>query len=610
MKVFDVNITNEIVDFFKSILKSNDLIIINQLLKDKCGIVFFFANQQELLETIEILNTSFNIVSEPDRGEYGDFQTPSNLSDLVCKLLQNKQIKPQIIIEPTCGKGNFILSSIKHFSSIEKIIGIEIYQKYVWETKFSILHYFLVNPQNQKPEIHIINKNIFDFDFNEISKQNKNKEILVIGNPPWVTNSKLSSLNSTNLPQKSNFKNHSGFDAITGKGNFDIAEFIALMILKNFSNHNGYFAFLQKNSVTKNILSDQINNKYNIADIEKYNFDAKKEFNVSTDASLFYCRFNQKYSTTCDEFDLYEPELLKSQLGWFKNKFVANLKTYSELHEFDNICPIVWRQGIKHDCSKIMELEKINGHYINQNNEQIEIEHDLIYCILKSSDVKTGIISKSRKYTIVTQTKIGEKTDYIETQFPKTYQYLNSKIEYFNNRKSSIYNNKPSFSIFGVGDYSFKKYKIAISGFYKSTNFALVLPNSDKAIQLDDTCYFIGFEQLDFAVYTYIILNHKITQDFLKSIIFFDSKRPITKEILMRIDLLKISNKLQFQDVLNFYNKELPELQIIISEQNWIEFKKSLKGKIVKNETNLFSTIYNDKNALSKEQSVLKSKNE
>ncbi len=447
------------------------------------------------------------------------------------------------------------------------------------------MHYFLINSQKPKPEIQIINKNIFNFDFNEISSQNKNKEILVIGNPPWVTNSKLSSLNSTNLPQKSNFKNHNGFDSITGKGNFDIAEFIALMVLKNFTIHNGHFAFLQKNSVTKNILFDQINNKYSIAEIEKYKFDAKKEFNVSTDASLFYCKFNQNYSTTCNEFDLYEPELLKSRTGWFKNKFVANLTTYSELHEFDNICQIVWRQGIKHDCAKIMELEKFDGYYINKNKEQIEIEHDLVYCILKSSDIKTGIISKSRKYTIVTQTKIGEKTDYIETQFPKTYKYLNSKIEYFNNRKSSIYNNKPSFSIFGIGDYSFKKYKIAVSGFYKSINFALVLPNNNKAIQLDDTCYFIGFEKLEFAIYTYIVLNHKIAQDFLNSIVFFDSKRPITKEILMRIDLLKISNKLQFQDIINFYNNELKELQITICEQNWSKYKKSLEGKVTQNET-------------------------
>jgi len=597
MKVLEVNITTKVIDFFKQNLKNNDLIIVNQLLKNFCGILEFFDNQNEINELIQVLKIEQNIVSEPDRAEYGDFQTPKNLTDLTFKLLKNKVINPQIVIEPTCGKGSFILSALEHFPVIEKIFGIEIYPKYVWETKFSILNHFLTNSQKEKPEIQIININIFDFEFQEISKQHKEKEILVIGNPPWVTNSTLSVLNSDNLPKKSNFKNLKGLDAMTGKGNFDIAEYIALMILNNFSKHNGHFAFLQKNSVTKNIVFDQLKNKYSIANIEKYNFDAKKEFNVATDASLFYCQFNQKYTTTCNEYNLYEPTQLKYQLGWFKNKFVANLTTYSELHEFDGICPIVWRQGIKHDCSKIMELEKVNGHYINQNNEQFEIENDLVYCILKSSDLKTGIISQSRKYTIVTQTKIGENTDYIEKKLPKTYQYLNSKIENFNNRKSSIYINKPNFSIFGVGDYSFKKYKVAISGFYKSTNFSLLLPNNEKAIQLDDTCYFIGFDKLAYAVYTYIILNHKITQDFLNSIIFFDSKRPITKDILMRIDLLKIADKIQFTGVSEFYNNELKQLDISINEQDWIEFKKSLNNKPKTNEINLFSTIYENKNA-------------
>jgi len=592
MKVFEANITIKVIDFFKQNLKNNDLMIVNQLINKFCGILKFFDNQNEMNELIQVLKIEQNIVSEQDRAEYGDFQTPKKLSDLTCKLLQTKNIKPQIIIEPTCGKGSFILSALEHFPTIEKLFGIEIYPKYVWETKFSVLDYFITNPLNKKPEILIINKNIFDFDFKEISNHHKDKEILVIGNPPWVTNSMLSVLNSDNLPKKSNFKNIKGLDAMTGKGNFDIAEYIALMILNNFSNHNGHFAFLQKNSVTKNIVFDQLTNKYSIGNVEKYNFDAKKEFNVATDASLFFCQFNRKYSTTCDEYDLYEPTNLKYQLGWFKNKFVANLTTYAELHEFDGICPIVWRQGIKHDCSKIMELEKVNGHYINQNNEQFEIENDLVYCILKSSDLKTGIISQSRKYTIVTQTKIGENTDYIQSKLPKTYQYLNSKIDYFNNRKSSIYNNKPNFSIFGVGDYSFKKYKVAISGFYKSTNFALLLPNNEKAIQLDDTCYFIGFDNLEYAVYTYIILNHKITQDFLNSIIFFDSKRPITKDILMRIDLLKIADKFQFQVVSDFYHKSLNELQLTINEQNWIEFKKSMNNKSKTNEINLFSTIY------------------
>ena len=57
---------------------------------------------------------------------------------------------------------------------------------------------------------------------------------------------------------------------------------------------------------------------------------------------------------------------------------------------------------------------------------------------------------------------------------------------------------------------------------------------------LDDTCYFIGFEEERFAKITLNLLNHGHTQQFLKAIIFPDSKRSITKDVLMRIDLVKL----------------------------------------------------------------------
>lgn len=119
------------------------------------------------------------------------------------------------------------------------------------------LIFFLTNTNRKKPEIYIYNCNIFDFDFSTIKNNIGEKNLLIIGNPPWITNSKLGSLNSSNIPQKSNFKKQNGIDAITGKGNFDIAEYITLMLLKEFGNCNGNMAFLVKNTVIKNLLFDQ-----------------------------------------------------------------------------------------------------------------------------------------------------------------------------------------------------------------------------------------------------------------------------------------------------------------------------------------------------------------
>ena len=52
-------------------------------------------------------------------------------------MASKKNISPKVVIEPTCGKGNFIIASLKNFDSISSIFGIEIYKPYVWETKFN-----------------------------------------------------------------------------------------------------------------------------------------------------------------------------------------------------------------------------------------------------------------------------------------------------------------------------------------------------------------------------------------------------------------------------------------------------------------------------------------
>lgn len=571
MKIFEANISLQVCEFLKDFFNNTSSFeIANQKILDFFGINDFFENNndfKELKKSVSIV--SINSVAEPDRAEYGDFQTNKDLANKLAKSLSKNNILPEIIIEPTCGKGNFIIASLSNFKTVKKVFGIEIYKPYIWETKFSILDYFLSNPNDNKPEITIKHCNIFDFDFKNISKQYPNEKLLIIGNPPWVTNSKLGSLNSTNLPKKSNFKNQNGLDAMTGKGNFDIAEYITLMLLDVFQTHNGHLALLVKNSVIKNIIFDQKDAKYKIGKIEKYCIDSKKEFNVSVEASLFYCQLNSTPSFQCNELDFYSLEK-KSSFGWLNAKFVSNLANYNETKEIDGQCPFEWRQGIKHDCSNVMELERENECFINKLSQKIKLEEDLIYGFLKSSDLKNTVIQNTRKQVIITQTKVGQDTSYIQHLYPKTYNYLKSNITYFQARKSSIYKGKPHFSIFGIGDYSFKSYKVAISGLYKTYHFTLVLPQDNKPIMLDDTCYFIGFDKIEFAVYTLILLNHSKTEEFLKSITFSDAKRVFTKDILMRLDLLNITKTIsqkEIEEQINFLNNKY-DLSINLSHWN------------------------------------------
>jgi hypothetical protein len=128
---------------------------------------------------------------------------------------------------------------------------------------------------------------------------------------------------------------------------------------------------------------------------------------------------------------------------------------------------------------------KISGNKIkNGFGEEMELKKDIedtyIYGLLKSSDIKKFEIKDVRKNVIVTQKKIREKTDSIQFLAPKTWQYLKKHEQLLDARKSSIYKNSPKFAIFGVGEYSFNNYKVAISGMYKKPQFSLIYPSNNK----------------------------------------------------------------------------------------------------------------------------------
>jgi len=569
MICFESHIDSNVVTFFNENKKTlSNVDNINSLLKKVSGINDFFSSSKETEELLSRLENYNSIVEEPNRREYGDFQTNKDLTNQVTNYISSKSENFEFILEPTCGKGNFILASISQFKTIKKIVGVEIYQPYVWETKFKLLSFFLENSNRTKPNIDIIHANAFEFPYEEIANKTKHLQTLIIGNPPWVTNSELGTIDSTNLPQKSNFKKHKGFDALTGKGNFDIGEYISLIMLKHFGKHNGTFAFLIKNSVIRNITHDQINKQYQISNSEKLNIDSKKEFNVSVNASLFLTTLNQEPDFICKELDFYTHKKITT-FGWYKDKFVNSIKDYDETSEIDGKSSFVWRSGIKHDCSKIMEFERVNGHFVNGLKQELKLEKELVFGLLKSSDLKDSETNQFRKLTIVTQKKIGAKTNYIKSDYPLTFDYLNRNKEYFDKRKSSIYKDKPSFSIFGVGDYSFTPFKIGISGMYKTTHFTLIKPEKGKPIMLDDTCYFIGFQDLKMAKIAHYLVNSKVSQKFLKSIIFSDSKRSINKDILMRIDFKTLYDKIGFNSISN----DLKGL----TESEWTKFGGLIK---------------------------------
>jgi hypothetical protein len=412
--------------------------------------------------------------------EHGDYQTPHSFAYSVCRKLKSLySLSPSLVLEPTFGTGNFIDSAFSTFDTIRELYGIELNSAYCTDTKKRFV---------MRDDITLYNADIFSFDFSDIKDAIEyNDNLLIVGNPPWVTNTQLSTLNSYNLPVKDNFKGYAGLDAITGKGNFDIAEYIILQLLSEFAGYNCTLAMLCKTIVAKNLMRDMGKYDFNISSADMFVFDASDIFNVSCDAALFVIRLGECVSSVCNVYDFNTDEKIR-QFGWKDGMFYSDISADSPKINIDGACQFEWRQGLKHDCSKVMELTPLeNGLFQNAFGETVKLSvGEYVFPLLKSSDIKTYKICETRKYVIVPQKQVNADTSMIAHKDSTVWQYLLSHERLFNARRSIIYKKSPRFSVFGIGDYSFSKYKVGVSGFYKEPVFALICNN--YPVMLDDTC--------------------------------------------------------------------------------------------------------------------------
>jgi hypothetical protein len=478
-----------------------------------------------------------------EKWQFGDFQTPDKLAKEVLQVLKlDHQISPQVIIEPSCGQGAFVRAALNTFKEA-KVLGLDINQKYVEETKLSIAEH--LNLENAT----ISQADFFNTDWNGLLSAISGY-ILIVGNPPWVTSSELSALNSQNLPSKSNFQNRRGIEAITGSGNFDISEWMLLQHVEWLSKKEGTIALLCKYSVARKVIRQIKKKSGHRFSSHVYLIDAKAYFGASVEACLFVLstssRASSRDSPDCKVYENLKARQASYLIGERDGLVLKDTLKYEKWrHLAGQDIRYIWRSGVKHDCAKVMELEKIyDTSFQNGMGETYTLEATYLYPLLKSSDIGNGRVNAYRKLMLVSQKSVGEDTHMIQDKAPKTWQYLVEHNTYLSNRKSSIYKNKPPYSIFGVGSYSFKLWKIAISGLYKRLSFCLIGPLDGKSVIFDDTVNFLSFDSEEEARFIFGLITSKPALAFLDAMIFWDEKRPITISVLRRLSLKAVAKEL------------------------------------------------------------------
>ena len=465
--------------------------------------------------------------------EFGDFQTPLILAQEVTGFLGTLYPEAFDILEPTCGQGSFIHASMNQWGKSCEYYGFDINEEYVDSLKKELGGnancYFEVSD--------FFTKKWRDFFATK-------PEWLIIGNPPWVTNSALASLDSQNLPSKSNFQQHKGFAAKTGKANFDIAEWMLIKLIESLGNSSACLAMLCKTATARKVLRYFWNKNACISNTSVHKIDAGKYFGVAVDACLFVTFVgNGKKSKNAKIYSDLSFKNKIGHMGLVKDELVADIDLYEEYKFIDGCNVYGWRSGIKHDAAKVMELKKVDETYVNGFGESCVLENEYLFPLLKSSDIANQRLHP-RRYVIITQQRVGDDTESISMYAPKTWAYLERYVNKLDARKSMIYKNRPRFSIFGVGDYSFAPWKVVISGMYKNCMFSVVGQKDGKPIMVDDTNYFLPCSSEKEAILTCCLLNSEPCQKFIKSLFFVDAKRPVTLDLLKRINLSTLAKTL------------------------------------------------------------------
>ena len=468
------------------------------------------------------------------RRDLGDFQTPPALVEAVLDVLGPVGDRWPRVLEPTCGRGHFLAGLLGRSTTPRELIGIECQEGHAEEAR-------IVARGAGSSRVEVLRASLFDVDLRTDLRWKESGPLLIVGNPPWVTNSELGLLGSENRPRRSNVDGLRGIDARTGASNFDIAEAIWRKLLVEVAKEpeGTTIALLCKVATARRVLEFAARTNLAVVSAELFPIAARVWFGAMVEACLLRVTLGGRSTVSrVPVRDDLNAGTLATEMGFARGLLVPDLTTYQGFAFADGACRLTWRQGLKHDAAPVMELERASADepYRNKRGEPVDVEPDHIYPLLKGADLARPP-ARPRRAVIVTQRRIGQDTRSLERSVPRLWAYLQAHAATFSLRKSSIYRGQPPFAIFGIGPYSFVPYKVAISGLHKSHRFRAVGPVEGRPVMLDDTGYFLPCSGLEQAAFLTALLNEPASLGLMESLIFGHAKRPVTKALLQRIDL-------------------------------------------------------------------------
>ena len=455
--------------------------------------------------------------------EHGDFQTPLALAREIVGRLAARGVRPDRILEPTCGAGAFLRAVRDVYGADPYVAGVELRDRY----------------REALAPLSAARTTIRFGDAAELDLAaiiGRPGRLLVVGNLPWVTTDGLARMHAGRGPARTNPKDLRGLDARTGASSFDVAEFLSLRLFDVLARapHGGTFAMLLKESVARRLVRELHRRKTPVTFAAVTRIDARRAFGVSVDACLLDVDVAAEGAPLAHV--AVSPALdAPAAQTWFVTEHVVAADAL--------LAPaapsgLVWRQGIKHDAAAVFELQRVEGRLVNGFGEAVEIEDDVLFPLGRARDLARGCAHDGRSYLLVPYRAMRGSEEALAAAAPRAHAYLTRHAARLDARRSSIYRGAPRFAIFGVGAYSFAPWKVAVSGLHRDPRFVVV--SAHKPVQLSDTAYALGFAARGDALLVGAVLQSAPALTALRSAIFA-GKRPVTKRLLTQLDLAALT---------------------------------------------------------------------
>lgn len=452
-------------------------------------------------------------------------------------------------------------------------------------------------------ELHKVNKNQIwaKIILNSFAPLLFNDFSHVIGNPPWIKWDFLSKeyRNKLSILYLDIYKlfSHKGMKASLGYAHDDISILFTYIAMDKYLRTNGKLTFVLKQTLYKSVAGEQFrrfaiektNQSTPVKCLGVHDLLKLNPFGQGQETSIVTLEKNNtnKYPVPYYQWNKNVRSRFKhSDMGSYvkENCSITNLDAYPDPMTGIHTAPWIIipngqplphisknksfykaRHGVVNDLNSVFLLDILNktqdgikiknlGDKGKKKTKTItkNIETDLIYPLIKPRDTKKWGIT-TYQYMIVPQIKAGDNNESeLRTELPQSYSFLKSFETEFGTRKSKWFygGDKPFYSLFGIGTYTFQKFKIVWCCMSYQPNFSVVSDIEDEFIGKktfipDNTIGYISVDNANEAYYICSILNsNKIKALF--SLRSSKSKWGISIEMVNNVPIIEFDKTNKF----------------------------------------------------------------